>query len=69
MDDHVRVCEELFSACGSEFKHLEHYYFHNCVLKVSGRDNRRRHTERIPTQECCTATVRTTTGLRRRCHA
>ena len=51
MDDHVRVCEELFSACGSEFKHLEHYYFHNCVYESVWKDNRRRHTERIPTQE------------------
>ena len=31
MEDHVRICEELFSACRAEFKHLEHFYFHNCV--------------------------------------
>jgi len=51
MDDHVRVCEELFSACRSEFKHLEHYYFHNCVYESVWKDNRRRHDQRIPTQE------------------
>ncbi len=51
MDDHVRVCEELFSACRSEFKHLEHYYFHNCVYESVWIDNRRRRTERVPTAE------------------
>lgn len=45
MDDHVRVCEELFSACRSEFKHLEYYYFHNCVYERVWRDNRRRYDE------------------------
>ncbi|MFZ4537096.1 vWA domain-containing protein [Propionivibrio sp.] len=49
MDDHVRVCEELFSACRSEFKHLEHYYFHNCVYDHVWKDNSRRFNERIPT--------------------
>lgn len=48
MDDHIRVCEELFSACRSEFKHLEYYYFHNCVDTV-WKDNSRRHVDRIPT--------------------
>lgn len=48
MDDHVKVCEELFSACRTEFKHLEYYYFHNCVYESVWRDSRRRHTERIP---------------------
>lgn len=46
MDDHVRICEELFSACRSELKHLEHYYFHNCVYEHVWRDSRRRHVER-----------------------
>ncbi|WP_227368467.1 vWA domain-containing protein [Halomonas sp. M20] len=50
MDDHIRVCEELFSACRSEFKHLEHFYFHNCVYEGLWRDNRRRD-KRINTQE------------------
>ncbi len=49
MDDHVRVCEELFSAASSEFKHLEYFYFHNCVYEGVWRDNRRRYTERTPT--------------------
>jgi uncharacterized protein len=49
MDDHIKVCEELFSAARTEFKHLEHYYFHNCVYEGLWRDNRRRHSERIPT--------------------
>lgn len=49
MDDHVRVCEELFSATRSEFKHLEYFYFHNFVYESMWKDNRRRHAERIPT--------------------
>jgi len=51
MDDHVRVCEELFSAARSEFKHLEHYYFHNCVYEGLWRHNSRRWQEQIPTWE------------------
>ena len=51
MDDHIRVCEELFSACHSEFKHLEYYYFHNCVYEYLWKDNRRRHNERIDTHD------------------
>jgi uncharacterized protein with von Willebrand factor type A (vWA) domain len=42
MDDHVRVCEEVFSAARSEFKHLEHFYFHNFVYERVWRDNARR---------------------------
>ena len=48
MDDHVRVCEELFSAARSEFKHLEYFYFHNFVYENFWKDNRRRRTEKIP---------------------
>ncbi|MCA3141967.1 MAG: vWA domain-containing protein [Betaproteobacteria bacterium] len=48
MDDHVKVCEELFSAARSEFKHLEHFYFHNCVYETVWKDNRRRNSERHP---------------------
>ena len=48
MDDHVRICEELFSAARSEFKHLEYFYFHNFVYESVWKDNRRRHTERTP---------------------
>lgn len=51
MDDHIRLCEELFSACRSEFKHLEHFYFHNCVYEGVWKDNRRRHDERMPTMD------------------
>lgn len=47
MDDHVRICEELFSAARTEFKHLEHFYFHNCVYESVWRDNRRRQSERF----------------------
>jgi uncharacterized protein len=49
MDDHVKICEELFSAARSEFKHLEYFYFHNFVYETVWKDNRRRHAERIPT--------------------
>ena len=49
MNDHVRVCEELFSAAHTEFKHLEYYYFHNFIYEFVWKDNRRRYTERIPT--------------------
>jgi len=49
MDDHIRTCEELFSATKTEFKHLEHYYFHNCMYEKVWKDNRRRHSENIPT--------------------
>lgn len=49
MDPHVEVCEELFSAARSEFRHLEHFYFHNCVYDHVWRDNARRRSERIAT--------------------
>ncbi|WP_029014646.1 vWA domain-containing protein [Niveispirillum irakense] len=49
MDDHIRLCEELFSAARSEFKHLEYFYFHNCVYEGVWKDNRRRHAERMDT--------------------
>ncbi len=51
MEDHVRACEELFSAARAEFKHLEYYYFHNCLYEKVWKDNRRRHTDYIPTWE------------------
>ena len=47
MDDHIRLCEELFSAARAEFKHLEHFYFHNCVYEAVWRDNRRRFDEKF----------------------
>lgn len=49
MDGHVQLCEELFSACRSEFKHLEHFYFHNCIYEGVWKDNRRRHVEKTLT--------------------
>lgn len=49
MERHVRQCEELFSAARSEFRHLEHFYFHNCVYEGVWRNNRRRYTEVTPT--------------------
>ncbi len=49
MDDHVKVCAELFSAARNEFKHLEHYYFHNCIYEGVWKDNRRRHDQKIST--------------------
>ena len=55
MDDHVKTCAELFSAVRAEFKHLEAYYFHNCVYETVWRDNRRRHAERIPTAQVLNA--------------
>jgi uncharacterized protein len=51
MDDHVKTCEELFSAARSEFKHLEHYYFHNFTYENLWRDNRRRFNEHVTTTE------------------
>jgi uncharacterized protein len=49
MDDHVKLCEELFSAAKTEFKHLEYFYFHNCLYDFVWKDNRRRHAERTRT--------------------
>ncbi len=49
MDPHVKVVEELFSAARAEFRHLEYFYFHNCLYEGVWRDNRRRWTEQIPT--------------------
>ncbi|XOZ34292.1 vWA domain-containing protein [Halomonadaceae bacterium KBTZ08] len=49
MDPHVQVCEELFSACREEFKHLEYYYFHNFIYEGVWKDSSRRTTEITPT--------------------
>jgi uncharacterized protein with von Willebrand factor type A (vWA) domain len=51
MDDHIRLCEELFSASKTEFKHLEYFYFHNCLYDYVWKDNRRRHAERVRTSD------------------
>lgn len=49
MDPFVKICEELFSAARTEFKHLEYFYFHNCLYDYVWRDNRRRWGEKTPT--------------------
>jgi len=51
MDDHIELCSRLFSAAKYEFKHLEHYYFHNCLYESVWKDNVRRWQEAIPTFE------------------
>ena len=51
MDAHVKICEELFSATRTEFKHLESFYFHNFLYESVWQDNKRRLSERIPTWE------------------
>jgi uncharacterized protein with von Willebrand factor type A (vWA) domain len=51
MDEHVRICEELFSACRTEFKHLEYFYFHNFPYEKVWKDNRRRYERTVPTWE------------------
>ena len=51
MDPHIKVCEELFSACKTEFKNLEYFYFHNFVYETVWKDNRRRQNERMLTED------------------
>lgn len=51
MDWHIKEVEELFSAARTEFKHLEFYYFHNCLYEGVWRDNQRRWNEKTPTWE------------------
>ena len=51
MDWHIKISEELFSAARAEFKHMEYFYFHNCLYESVWRDNARRHIDRIPTWE------------------
>ena len=51
MDAHVKVCEELFSATRTEFKHMRSFYFHNFIYESVWQDNRRRMAERLPTFE------------------
>jgi uncharacterized protein with von Willebrand factor type A (vWA) domain len=50
MDDYIELCSQLFSAAKHEFKHLEFFYFHNCIYETMWKDNERRH-DRIPTFE------------------
>jgi len=49
MDPFIRLCEELFSAARTEFKHMEYFYFHNCLYDYVWKDNRRRWTDKTPT--------------------
>jgi uncharacterized protein with von Willebrand factor type A (vWA) domain len=49
MDSHIKLCEELFSAARTEFKHMEFFYFHNCLYESVWKDNRRRHDEKFST--------------------
>lgn len=49
MDPFIRISEELFSAARTEFKHMEYFYFHNCLYDFVWKDNRRRWTEKMPT--------------------
>jgi uncharacterized protein with von Willebrand factor type A (vWA) domain len=49
MDWHIQAAEELFSAARLEFKHFEHFYFHNCVYENLWKENRRRFDEKVPT--------------------
>ena len=49
MDPHIKLCEELFSAARSEFKNMSYFYFHNCLYEELWQDNRRRHTDKLPT--------------------
>ncbi len=51
MDPHIKLVEELFSAARAEFKHLEYFYFHNCLYEGVWRDNRRRWDAQTPTHE------------------
>lgn len=51
MDDHVQVCEALFSACRSEFKHLEHFYFHNFIYSHLWKNNELRQHQTISLEE------------------
>ena len=51
MDPHIKVVEELFSAARAEFKHMQHFYFHNCLYEGVWKDNSRRWNTQIPTHE------------------
>lgn len=51
MDDFIYECQQLFAAARSEFKHLEFFYFHNCVYEEVWQSNERRFSEKTPTRE------------------
>ncbi|MYM62543.1 VWA domain-containing protein [Pseudomaricurvus sp. HS19] len=48
MDPYVSLCEEMFSACRTEFKHMEYFYFHNFIYENVWKDNRRRYEQNLP---------------------
>ncbi|MGV8937752.1 MAG: vWA domain-containing protein [Allorhizobium sp.] len=50
-DDHVRTVEELFSAARSEFRHMDYFYFHNCPYETVWKDNQRRRSDTIATDD------------------
>ena len=49
MDAHVKICEELFSAARTEFKHMEYFYYHNCLYDAVWKDNNLRYNDNIKT--------------------
>ena len=49
MDAHVKICEELFSAARTEFKHMEYFYYHNCLYDAVWKDNKRRYNDNLKT--------------------
>lgn len=51
MDGHIKLCQELFSAARSEFKHMDFFYFHNCLYEGVWKDNKRRWEEKTPTYD------------------
>ncbi|AZN70649.1 VWA domain-containing protein [Georhizobium profundi] len=51
MDDHIKTVEELFSAVRAEFRHMDYFYFHNCLYEGVWKDNRRRHEAVLPTYD------------------
>jgi len=70
MDEHIQRVEELFSAVKAELKHLEFYYFHNCVYDYLWKNNRRRFAEKFPTwdiiRRCTTRTTSSSSSATRR---
>ena len=61
MDWHIKATEELFSAARSEFKHMEHFYFHNCLYEKVWKENRRRFQATYARPGTCCTPIRTTT--------
>jgi uncharacterized protein len=51
MDDHIKTVEELFSAARAECRHMDYFYFHNCLYEGVWKDNRRRHEAVLPTYD------------------